>query len=472
MKYVLVTDSELVPTFVAEAALPGETLTVLVSDRNLARRLRRRGFTVQQGQGGKAATWKRMGLEQEARGVIVVIALDRNAEGLDVVKALAEVDPDTPAILLDSAAEEAEADESVRQSIDAADNVERVRLADIVRAPFKEKFENAIIRKQVRAYREHFADADRVLILMHDEPDPDAIASAMALRALLKRRKATAVIGCFKGPTRPENVRMVESLDLEIEEITEADLEGFDRIAVVDTQPHIFEGKVPYADLVIDQHPKRDGYDAKFRDIRTSFGATTTMLLDYMVRAGVPISERIATAAVYAIHTDTKRFEGPTNKRDVELFAHVFPKASQPALRRIRGEAFTLEHLRLLGEVAKNYELVGHFMFTHLGEVPRDDYVPTIADLLIEPAESHWCAVSGVLEDNLVISVRNLGIQKAAGDLMVQVYGEIGNAGGRRSAAKAILPMDKVREIFGDPADPDFAKRVFKPLWEAAGFRQ
>ena len=110
-------------------------------------------------------------------------------------------------------------------------------------------------------------------------------------------------------------------------------------------------------------------------------------------------------------------------------------------------------------------------MFTHLGEVPRDDHVPTIADLLIEPAESHWCGVSGVLEDNLILSVRNLGIQKAAGDLVQQVYGELGNAGGRRSAAKAIIPLDKAREAFGDPADPDFARRLFKPLWEAAGFK-
>jgi nanoRNase/pAp phosphatase (c-di-AMP/oligoRNAs hydrolase) len=469
MRYVLTTDSDLVPPLVAEAALPGETLTVLVADRNLARRLRRRGYTVLQGSPTRAATWRQAGLEAE--GVIVVIALVRNADAADVVKRLQSIGPDLPVVLLDSADEVSESEAAVRKELDETENVNRVRLSDIVRAPFKEKFENAIIRKQVRAYREHFGPADRVLILMHDEPDPDAIASALALRALLKRRKQTATIGCFKAPTRPENVRMVDLLELDIAEITEEDLTGFDRIAVVDTQPHIFEGKVPYADLVIDQHPKREGYEAKFVDIRTSFGATTTMLLDYLVRADVPISERLATAAIYAIHTDTKRFEGPTNKRDVELFAHIFPKASQAALRRIRGEAFTLEHLRLLGEVAKNHLVVGHFLCTHLGEVPRDDYVPTIADLLIEPAEAHWCAVSGVLEDNLVISVRNLGIQKAAGDLTLQVYGEIGAAGGRRSAAKAIIPVEKVVETYGELDDPDFAKRLFKPLWEGAGFK-
>jgi nanoRNase/pAp phosphatase (c-di-AMP/oligoRNAs hydrolase) len=470
MRYVLVTDSDLTPTLVAEAALPGETLGIIVSDRNLARRLRRRGYTVQQGRLGRRATWRRLELESEGDPLVLVVALERPATALETVQAVNAAAHDVPIVVLDSSHDELE-DESLRQQLDKVRNVERVRLSDIVRAPFKEKFESAIIRRQVREYREHFKDADRILILLHDEPDPDAIASALALRALLRRRKQTATIGTFKPPTRPENMRMIEILDVDLEHVREEDLAQYDGLAVVDTQPHIFEGKVPYADLVIDQHPRRDGYEAKFRDIRTSFGATTTMLLDYLVRAGVPISERIATAAVYAIHTDTKRFEGPTNNRDVELFAHVFPKASQPALRRIRGEAFTLEHLRLLGEVAKNYEVVGHFIYTHLGEVPRDDYVPTIADLLIEPAESHWSAVCGVLDDNLVISVRNLGIQKAAGDLLVQVYGDMGNAGGRRSAAKAILPLEKVVERFGHPEEPDFAKRVFRPLWEAAGFK-
>jgi hypothetical protein len=65
--------------------------------------------------------------------------------------------------------------------------------------------------------------------------------------------------------------------------------------------------------------------------------------------------------------------------------------------------------------------------------------------------------------------VRNLGNQRSAGDIVQQLYGQLGSAGGHRSAAKALIPLDVVREHFGDPGHPDFARRLFRPLWEAAG---
>src|SRR5205085_4633731 len=122
---------------------------------------------------------------------------------------------------------------------------------------------------------------------------------------------------------------MIELLEIDIREITEEDLDDYQRIAVVDTQPHIFGGKVPHVDLVIDHHPVRTGYTATFKDIRTAFGATTTLVLDHLIRFGIPISERIATAAVYAIQTDTWSFRRGALPEDVNIFAHVYPRADQ-----------------------------------------------------------------------------------------------------------------------------------------------
>lgn len=468
MRYLLFTDTSQAAVLVSEAAEPGESVAILCADRNLARRLRRRGHDVAQVTLSRPSTWKRH-LRIEDAELLVVVSLERQGEAVPLVRELGGLAPDLPIVLLDSRhQEEGEAPE-VDDALDELPNVERVRLTDIVRAPFQEQFANAFVRRRVRQYREHFKDADRVVILLHDEPDPDGIASALALRVLLRRNKQTTTIGCFKAPTRPENLRMLELLGIDVKEITEDDLSSFDRVAVVDTQPHIFGGKLPHADLVIDHHPPRTGYTATFKDIRTSFGATCTLLLDHLLRAGLTISERLATAAVYAIKTDTWTFRRGTLAADIAIFAHVFSRADQAVLRRIEGEGFTLERLRLIGEVAQNYEMVGRFIYSHLGAVPRDDFVPTTADLLLEPAETHWSAVSGVVDDTLTISVRNLGYQRSAGELVQQVYGEMGSAGGHRSAAKAIIPLERAVREFGDPEAPGFAKKVFKPLWEAAG---
>ena len=411
---------------------------------------------------GRDASWKQAALGDDS---VVVLALSDEARALEAIRQVTNRIAEAPVLLVDSSPGEAP-DESALRGLR---NVERVRLADLIRGPFQQELENAVVRRRMHQYRDHFESATRVLILLHDDPDPDAIASALGLRALLGRNRQSAIIGTFKYPTRPENLRMIELLGVDIRVVVEADLASYERIAVVDTQPHIFGGKLPHADLVIDHHPSRTGYTATFRDIRTAFGATTSLILDYLMRCGIPISERIATAAVYAIKTDTWTFRRGAVAEDVNIFAHVYPRADQAILRRIETEGFNLETLRFITGLTGRLELVGRFVHVHAGDVPRDDLVPTIADFLLGLAEAQWTAVSGVLGDTVTISIRNLGNQRSAGDLVQQVYGSLGAAGGHRSAAKAILPLKIVKKVYGSPNAPGFARRLFKPLWEAAG---
>ena len=120
-------------------------------------------------------------------------------------------------------------------------------------------------RARVQQYQRYFADADRVLILLHNDPDPDALASGLALRNLLRRTKTTAIIGAMQGVTRPENLRMANMLDIQVEPITPASFQEFDRIATVDVQPHYFGGQLMRADLVIDPRQPTAAWAAPVR---------------------------------------------------------------------------------------------------------------------------------------------------------------------------------------------------------------
>ena len=86
------------------------------------------------------------------------------------------------------------------------------------------------------------------------------MASGLALRNVLRRTKTTAIIGAMQGVTRPENLRMVNLLDIHVETITPTSFSEFDRIAMVDVQPHYFGGLLDRVDLVIDHHPEQPGY--------------------------------------------------------------------------------------------------------------------------------------------------------------------------------------------------------------------
>src|SRR5262249_2859210 len=195
----------------------------------------------------------------------------------------------------------------------------------------------SMTRARVQQYQRYFADADRVLILLHNDPDPDALASGLALRNLLRRTKTTAIIGAMQGVTRPENLRMANMLDIQVEQITPASFEGFDRVATVDVQPHYFGGLLERADLVIDHHPEQPGYSAVFKDIRADYGSTSTILTEHLRAVDVNISERTATAMLYAIKSDTLFFARHTNRVDLEAFTFLYPLADAALIRKMEG---------------------------------------------------------------------------------------------------------------------------------------
>src|SRR5262249_53751250 len=114
------------------------------------------------------------------------------------------------------------------------------------------EFARSLTRARVQQYQRYFSDAERVLIMLHNDPDPDAMASGLALRTLLRRTKTTAIIGAMQGVTRPENLRMANLLDIHVETIGVDALKEFDRLAMVDVQPHYFSGLIDRVDLVID----------------------------------------------------------------------------------------------------------------------------------------------------------------------------------------------------------------------------
>src|SRR6185503_2535288 len=186
--------------------------------------------------------------------------------------------------------------------------VTTLTLAELTGPALLTELGRSVTRQRVQQYQRYLDDADRILILTHHDPDPDAMASGVALRNLLRRTRQTAIIGCLQGVTRPENLRMVKSLDLHIEILTPQEVKSFDRVCLVDVQPHYFGGLLPHVDLVVDHHPPQPGYSAMFSDIRPEYGSTSTILCEHLRAVDIDISERTATAMLYAIKSDTLFF--------------------------------------------------------------------------------------------------------------------------------------------------------------------
>ncbi|MGH8430697.1 MAG: DHH family phosphoesterase, partial [Solimonas sp.] len=223
--------------------------------------------------------------------------------------------------------------------------INHLTFAELFGSALITEFSRSLTRLRVQQYQRYFSDAERVLILLHNDPDPDAMASGLALRNVLRRTRQTAIIGCMQGVTRPENQRMVKLLDLQIENITAANVHEFDRVAMVDVQPHYFPGLVERCDLVIDHHPEQPGYNAVFKDIRPDYGSTSTILTEHLRAVDVNISERTATAMLYAIKSDTLFFNRQANRADLDAFTYLYPLADAGNVRKMEGSEITAERL-------------------------------------------------------------------------------------------------------------------------------
>lgn len=336
--------------------------------------------------------------------------------------------------------------------------------------PFYKILSNQISREerlaktelQVEELRRLHGDAKKMLILLHDHPDPDSIASALALRVLLKRNRQTVIIGHLgEQVSRPENVAMIELLEIELEKLTRADVKGFDSIALVDVQPPYFGDLLQEVDTVIDHHPTVGSYKARFTDIKAQEGATSTILTEFLRAAQVEISERLATALLYGIKTDTVSLNRDANADDIEAFTFLYPMANLGLLRRIERAEMPPSEIKAFGQALANHWLSNGIFFSNLGRVEREYLVPKMADFGIQVKGVEWSVAFGIVnKTHLVISVRNVGYVKSAGRLVRSTFGEIGSAGGHRSAAKAVIPIEKVRKILNKTSQDCISKWI------------
>src|SRR5882762_329752 len=453
MRCLAVCQDELVIRMLDEILLPGFAVEFIVENRPLARRLHEAGVTVTTGDPRRTETWLKADI---GPSTCVIIEDNGKRNPKKILEAVRDAGGTLVYVLGIGAESTGKRAEEFHAELP---DVSYLSMSELFGGPLLTEFSRSLTRARVQQYQRYFSDADRVLIMLHNDPDPDAMASGLALRNVLRRNKNTAIIGAIQGVTRPENLRMVNLLDIHVEAITPESLKEYDRVAMVDVQPHYFGGLIDRVDLVIDHHPEQPGYTAVFKDIRPDYGSTSTILTEHLRAVDVNISERTATAMLYAIKSDTLFFNRSTNRVDLEAFSYLYPLADAALIRKMEGAEITLERLDYVLKAHRGGVLVEQVFCAFLGPSPREDFIPYVADFFLQLEDTKWTVIAGIVNDSLVISVRNLGYTENAGEFVRRFLEDIGSAGGHRAMAKAVVPMRAFREKFGDiPADAIGAK--------------
>ncbi len=289
----------------------------------------------------------------------------------------------------------------------------------------------------------------QLLIIPHNDPDPDAIAAAIGLRYLVSEVFGIEARIGYRGIIgRAENKALVRYLNHPLHKLEHQEIEKDIPIALVDTQPDVGNNPLPKKfppTIVIDHHALMDTTkEIKFVDVRPGIGASATILTEYLRNAGLDFPTYLATALFYGIKTDTMSLGRGASSLDTAAYFFLQPKVDVESLVQIEHAQVPLSYFKSLNaalEAALLYD--NDLIISYLGMMKYPDLSAEIADLLLRLQSIKWVICMGVYENDLILSVRSHTRQSGAGSLARAIIGDQGTAGGHGTMAGGQIRIHK-----------------------------
>jgi nanoRNase/pAp phosphatase (c-di-AMP/oligoRNAs hydrolase) len=306
--------------------------------------------------------------------------------------------------------------------------------------PFSKSTSSA---EKLKRLRELVSPDDTLAVLIN--ADPDAMASALALKRIFWRKVKKTLVFHINAIKRTDNLALVKLLKIDQEHIRHLNSSEVTKWAIVDSQPHHNKRFSRFQfDIIIDHHPVDPDSVAPFLDIHEDYGATSTIMTEYLRAAKIKPSPMLATALFHGIKTDTENFARPSLPNDINAFRYLYQFANLNILKKVESSELTRKTLNSFRTAMENLTFFKDIAFIHMDRVKDPDILVLIADFFLKMAEATWCIVSGVYGQNLVVIFRNAGFRLDAGKMAQRLFGEWGAAGGHKSAARAEIPVQEI----------------------------
>jgi nanoRNase/pAp phosphatase (c-di-AMP/oligoRNAs hydrolase) len=299
-------------------------------------------------------------------------------------------------------------------------------------------------KDRLQAFWSVFTKEDDVLVIIN--ADPDALATAMAVKKLLRYRVKSVTIAHPNEIRRLNNVVMVRRLRIPLQRLKDTKLDDYSKKVMVDSQPsHLPAFEKIKLDAIIDHHPAGSYPEVKFVDIRPEYGATASMAVEYLRAAGLKPSVTLATALFYGIKVDTQNFEQKSVLADGISFRYLFNIANRDLVRKFELTDLRRSELKYFTTALSALKFSKGRYYTHIGRVRSPDVLVIIADFLNHVDDVDWVFVSGIHGEKLVVIFRCDGYRKSAGKLADRIFGALGSAGGHKGAARAEVPLKNLQ---------------------------
>lgn len=310
-------------------------------------------------------------------------------------------------------------------------------------------------RPRARQLLRLLASKKNILITTHRHPDPDALASCLAMRALIAHqvKEAQATIAIKGEIGRGINSVFAQQGDSAIRRWEDLDLEAYDAIILLDTQPNFTNSPLPAGvtpTAVIDHH-RSHGRRPKcpFCDIRGDIGATASIIFSYFMELEVPISRDLGAMLLFAIESDLAGAAGAPGELDNIALSSLTLIADPRKLYRMRYVDLPQSYYIAYADALNNAIIHDSLLIAHLDRIDSPEKPAIIADFLLRFEQAQWALVTAVSPENrLVLSLRTNSTRQSAADVMRRIVRNLGEGGGHRMKAGGTVGLEK-----GDTAE-------------------
>jgi len=282
-----------------------------------------------------------------------------------------------------------------------------------------------------------------------------SLASAAAVKWLageLLQKEAHIALGGIVG--RAENRAMLTYLNINLVPVSSIEFGADTHVALVDTQPgrsnnSLPEGKTPT--VVIDHHPAYADFNGvEFLDLRSEYGATSTILAEYLRESHLPVDSKIATALFYGIASETQDLGREATQADVAVSQFLYPYTNKRRLSKIENARVPKEYFRGFRDAIEEAKVYDKVVISVIHEVQYPDMVAEVADFLLRLDSVEWAAAMGFYNKSLHVSLRTINRDINAGDVLQKVLGSRSAgghdmiAGGRIRVEEGGVGMEKM----------------------------
>lgn len=308
----------------------------------------------------------------------------------------------------------------------------------------------------VQSLQEVLSSGEELTIVCHNNPDPDCLASALALGRIAAETGIDERRILYSGDiSHQQNRAFINLLDIELKPFDAETIQNRPDDSLLAFVDHSVPGSnnrvsedTP-VDIVIDHHPAED-IEARFIDHRESIGATATILAGYVRELDMEPDERLATALLFAIRRETLGFLRGATEAEYTAAGHLHAAAEMSLLRELTNPSVTGETVDAIGRAIENRVVRGSVLISHVGRTSERDALPQAADYLSKLEGVETAIVFGIVDESIHLSARSTDSRVHIGHVLDEAFEDVGSAGGHREMAGGEVPLGIFSDAIGD----------------------